>query len=126
MIKTTSKTNFSTSEEIPAKIISPKNAKRITTAMFIKLLATRIVANNFLGRSKSFEIIMIRLSVCSSSKTDLDKEKKATSAPEINAEKNNRINSNIKLKTSENTEKSIVKNENNNLVGSGSNVIFLN
>ena len=57
-------------------------------AIFIKLLATRIVANNFLGRSKSFAIMAKGTDLFStpSSILDLVKENNATSAPEINAE----------------------------------------
>ena len=54
----------------------------------MKLFATRIVANNFLGRSKSFAIMVIGTDLFSmpSFILDLVKENKATSAPEINAE----------------------------------------
>ena len=56
--------------------------------MFIKLLATKIVANSFLGRSKSVAIINIAGDLFSkpSSKLDLVNENNATSAPEIRAE----------------------------------------
>ena len=82
-----------------------------------------MVANNFFGLSKSLEIITIRLSEISSSKTDLDNEKNATSAPDINAEKNRSTKSKRKLIILDNIEVSIAKNEINKLAGSGSNGI---
>lgn len=59
---------------------------------FIKLLATKIVANSFFGRSKSLEIILKVFGFSSSpvSMSDLVNEKKATSAPEISAEQINK------------------------------------
>ena len=39
---------------IPEKISSPKDANNSTIAIFIKLLATKIVANNFLGFDNNF------------------------------------------------------------------------
>jgi len=68
-------------------------AKRITIPMFIKLLATKIVASNFLGRCKS-EFIIFRAFeewLSSASKSAFVSEKRATSAPEIRAEQHNRI-----------------------------------
>ena len=62
----------------------------------MKLLATNMVASNFLGRSKSFEIIENDLG-CSSkpvSISDLVKENKATSTPDTSAEQNSRTISN--------------------------------
>ena len=72
----------------PSNTISLKVAKSNTAAILIKLLATRMVANNFLGRSKSFEIIWNAIDFCCNplSISALVKEKKATSAPEISAE----------------------------------------
>ncbi len=74
-------------------------ANNKTTAMLIKLLATRIVANSFFGRSNNFIIISIVADLCSipSSKLDFVKEKKATSAPDIKAEQNNKTISNTTL-----------------------------
>jgi len=88
--------------------------------MFIKLLATNMVANNFFGLSKSLAIISIRFDFCSkpSSTSFLFHENKATSAPEISAEHNRSKNSNAKLKT---TETSIAIIKNIQLAGSGSN-----
>ena len=63
--------------------------------MFIKLLATSNVANNFLGFSNK-EMIKLALEKSSfeaSSKSLDDREKKATSAPESNAD----IKSKIKI-----------------------------
>ena len=60
--------------------------------MFIKLLATSNVANNFLGLSNNLEIIRLfsGFSRAASSKSFWDKEKNATSAPEtIAAKKSN-------------------------------------
>ena len=59
-----------------------------TVAMLMKLLATRMVANNFLGRSKSFEIIWNAVDFCCRplSMSERVSEKKATSAPDIRAE----------------------------------------
>ena len=63
-------------------------AKRRTIAIFIKLLATRIVANSRLGCWSIFSILEIFFCsspfACSSSVGV--SEKKATSAPEIKAE----------------------------------------
>ncbi len=63
-------------------------ANNKTTAILIKLLATKIVANNFFGRSKSLAMIIRGTDLLSipSLMLDLVKENRATSAPEINAE----------------------------------------
>lgn len=72
----------------------------------MKLLATRSVANNFFGFSKSSEIIFPfeGFSSKASSISFCDKEKRATSAPETNAEQNSNtniaINPNAKLVSS--------------------------
>ena len=70
----------------------------MTIAMLIKLLATNIVANNLLGLRRS-EITLffgIEISSLSLSSNDLTwSEKKATSAPDIKAEKNNKIKTNM-------------------------------
>ena len=56
--------------------------------MLMKLFATKIVANNFLGRSKSLAMIVMGMDLLSipSLILALVKENKATSAPEISAE----------------------------------------
>ena len=78
-------------------------ANNKTTAIFIKLLATRIVANNFLGRSKSLATNAIATDLFSrpSSILDLVKENNATSAPEINAEQISKIISKTILEINE-------------------------
>ena len=65
----------------------------------MKLLATRMVANNFLGRSKSFAIMLMGADLFSKPSfiLDLVKENRATSAPEINAEQTSKTTSNTKL-----------------------------
>lgn len=87
--------------------------------MFMKLFATSIVANNFFGRSKSLEIIWIRLDFCSrpSSISVLVRENKATSAPDTRAEKNNNKNKSTKPVT---IDGSIAKNNALKLGGPGS------
>ena len=64
---------------------------KTTIAMLITLLATNKVANNFLGRSNKCEIILVFRGFfdADSSKSSAESEKNATSAPEINAAKNN-------------------------------------
>jgi len=68
-------------------------------AMFIKLLATNMVANSFLGRSKSLDKISMGFDFCSkpSSISFAFKENKATSAPEISAEHNKTCGVRIQL-----------------------------
>ena len=67
-----------------------------TIAIFIKLLATNIVANSFLGLSNKFFTILKlpddSFSDGSSSKSEDVKEKNAISAPDIKAEQTNKIN----------------------------------
>lgn len=60
----------------------------------MKLLATRSVASNFFGFSKSSEIIfpLEGFSSKASSISFCVKENSATSAPETNAEQNSKIN----------------------------------
>ena len=58
--------------------------------MFIKLFAIRIVANNFFGLSSSSTISILLSSLFCSSKLDFESEKKATSVPEMIADKNNK------------------------------------
>lgn len=86
----------------------------------MKLLATRIVASSFLGRSKSLAIISKRLEDFSlpDSSSVRGKEKRATSAPEIKAEQNKSIITNTRPKA---IEKSIEINNALKLEGSGSN-----
>ena len=69
----------------------------MTIAILIKLLETRIVANNFFGRSSNFAIISNFLEPVSScvSRSDRVSENSATSAPDIKAEHNNKIKSKI-------------------------------
>src|SRR5690554_1764507 len=65
-------------------------------AMFMKLLATRIVAKSFFGFDSNFSTIASFLAIAFSlfvSKSEEDKEKKATSAPEISAEQPNKTTS---------------------------------
>ena len=84
----TSKINFIKGEETDENKSLPIQENNITTPIFIKLLATSNVANNFLGFSKS-EMIKFDLDKScfeTSSKSLVDKEKKATSAPESNAD----------------------------------------
>ena len=92
--------------------------------ILIKLLATRIVANSFLGRSNNFEITLnfFELLFNPVSISDFVNEKKATSAPEINAEQSSKIKSNISPETNDTFIESIVIIK---LVGSGSKVNHL-
>ena len=53
---TTSKTNRNTEDSIPLNNRPLKEEKMITMAIFTKLLATKIVASNFLGYSNNLEI----------------------------------------------------------------------
>ena len=84
----TSNMNFNKGEATDENKSLPIKENNITTPIFIKLLATSNVANNFLGFSNN-EIIKLPLDKSSfetSSKSLGDKEKKATSAPESNAD----------------------------------------
>ena len=105
----------------PLKIVSPINANSRTIAMFIKLFATKIVANNFLGRSSSLAIICMgaELSSIPSSMLDLVNENNATSAPEINAEQARSIKSSTILVINEVLEANKFENK---TVGSGSKI----
>ena len=96
---TTSNKNLNKVCVISLKIVSPIKANSKTIAILIKLFATNIVANNFLGRSKRLAIICIAADLFSkpSSILDLVKENKATSAPEIKAEQTSNIMSNTTL-----------------------------
>ena len=79
------------------------DANRIMIAMFIKLFATNMVANNFCGFCRSLETISIGLDFSSSSESISNRvrENKATSAPEIKAEHSNKIINNTKPDTTE-------------------------
>ena len=93
MTTTTSKINFKLSFLIPPKNKSLSPANNNTMAILIRLLATRIVANSFLGFRSSFwtNCIFFESSLpLSSSKSEIESEKKAISAPEIKAEQNNK------------------------------------
>ena len=66
----------------------PKEAKSKTIEIFIKLLETSNVASNLLGlllkRAMSFKFLTLELDIFF--KSDLEREKKATSDPETRAE----------------------------------------
>lgn len=89
----------------------------------MRLLATRIVASNFLGRASNRSTMASFLfgffSSTLSKSVDV-REKKATSAPEIRAEHNNKTSKNTKLEISV-----YVISEINKLGGSGSNGVVL-
>ena len=96
MTTITSTTNFNCGFPIPSKNIGDNEANNNTIAILIKLLATKIVASNFFGFDKSFSTNTNRFEGESSSegcKSVADKEKNATSAPEIRAEHNKSVNS---------------------------------
>jgi hypothetical protein len=67
------------------------NVDKITIPIFIKLLTIRIVANNLAGFSNNLSIRFegLLLSFFKSSIEEEDREKKAISLPEINAEHSN-------------------------------------
>ena len=119
--ETTSNKNLNSVLVTLSNNVSPINAKSKTTAMFIKLFATNIVANNFLGRSNSLAIICIATDLFSKPSLILDlvKEKTATSAPEISAEQARSTKSKTTLNTNEvlKTKRYEIKT-----VGSGSNI----
>ena len=79
------------------------DANKIMIAMFIKLFATNMVANNFCGFCRSLETISIGLDFFSSSESMSNRvrENKATSAPEIKAEHNNSISKSAKPDTTD-------------------------
>lgn len=76
--------------------VSPKKANSNTIAIFMKLLATKIVARSFFGRSNKLDMVSIAadFSLTPLSISDFVNEKKATSAPEIKAEQASRTKSN--------------------------------
>jgi|TARA_X000000950_G_scaffold243800_1_gene299485 hypothetical protein len=62
-------------------------ANKITMAILMKLFEINIVASNLLGLSRSESILDINLLSFSSGMSDLSKEKKATSEPDVRADK---------------------------------------
>lgn len=88
----TSRINFKSGAVTPEKIVSPTNENNSIIEILMKLLATRSVASSFFGFSKSLAIIFpLELFSCNvSSISFCDKENKATSAPDINAEQNSK------------------------------------
>ena len=74
-----------------------------TIAIFIKLLATKIVANSFCGFCSRSDTILIALDFSSNSLSisARDKENKATSDPEIRAEQSNKKKNKIIPDTNE-------------------------
>ena len=89
----TSIINFTWVEK-PLKNILLKDANKRTIAMFMKLLATNIVANNRLGLDSNLATNFLFVKdFLSAFNWDCVNEKKETSEPEIKAEKsNNTIN----------------------------------
>lgn len=89
-------------------------------AIFIKLLATKIVASNFFGRSKRDATIRIALEPLSIPSLILVfvNENNATSAPEINAEKTNSTTNTIILVKND----ALKLNAKNSTKGSGSKI----
>ncbi len=94
----------------------------MTTAILIKLLATKIVANSFLGFSNNRVIIepLLPSSSIKSSRSFCESENKATSEPEIKAEQKSRKITAINPISS---SKSMVFVK---LEGSGSKVYYIN
>ena len=68
-------------------ITFPIWVNKITIAIFIKLLATKIVANSLFGLVNDFWISWTELDLSSFFNCDLDNENRATSEPEISPEK---------------------------------------
>lgn len=66
-------------------------ANNITIAIFMKLFDIKMVASNLLGFSKSESILDINLSPFSLRMLDLSSEKKATSEPDVRADKIKKI-----------------------------------
>jgi hypothetical protein len=89
---TTSKTKRKVSEKSESNILL-NDANNNTIAILIKLLATNIVASNRLGVLNNLATSILFLNVFESeSNCDCVNEKKATSAPDINAEHINNTN----------------------------------
>ena len=63
----------------------------MTIAIFIKLFEIKIVARSLLGFSNRDSIFLINLLLLSSGIVDLSREKKATSQPDVNADKIRKI-----------------------------------
>ena len=93
--------------------------------MFIKLLATRMVANNLLGFASKFLTMSNRFESCFSDegplRSETDNENKATSEPEINAEQISKANNNTILDIWE----ILTSKMNNKPGGSKSKIVFL-
>ena len=93
----------------------------MTIAIFIKLLATKMVASNFFGRSRS-DVIIAMLFSCSSLgwlTSVFVRENNATSAPEIKAEQNkSKISMSILSKNDVLSDINAI----NRLLGSGSKI----
>ena len=87
----------------------------------MKLLVISMVANNFLGLANNFKASspFDSLDFSSSSKAVFDKEKKATSVPEIIAERNSKP-----IKTTISNTRYHGTEFKNVIMGSGSNFIF--
>ena len=66
-------------------------ANNMTIARFMKLFDIKMVASNLLGFSKSESILDINLSPFSLRMLDLSSEKKATSEPDVRADKIKKI-----------------------------------
>ena len=66
-------------------------ANNITMAIFIKLFDIKMVASNLFGFSKSESILDINLSPFSLVRFNLSSEKKATSEPDVRADKIRKI-----------------------------------
>ena len=117
--KTTSNKNFTQAVVILSNKTSPKKANSMTIATLIKLLVIRIVANNFLGDCNRDLIVLVCCGcVCEAlSISDFDNENKATSAPDIMAER---------MRSTQNPMTPVIKavfklkNKSNKLWGSGS------
>lgn len=84
-------------------------------------MVIKIVANNFFGRSNSLttNFCVLDLEFEAASRSIRDREKKATSAPEINAEQTNKTSKNTILSIKAPVK--IIPLNKNKLEGSGSN-----
>ena len=92
--------NLNHSGVIPSKKTGDKDANNNTIAMFIRLLATRMVARSFLGLANNLSMrasFLGRDFPSSVFKSVVEREKNATSAPEMSAEKNNKTKRITKL-----------------------------
>ena len=105
---------------ISLKKKSPKYANSKTIKILIKLLAIKMVANNFFGRSNNVETRVVFLDSSASFKTVFDNEKKATSDPETNADNRSKTKRAIIPIVN---DQSMVINK-NKLEGSGSNIML--